>query len=415
MHSHTAIFDGEYDGYLWPLVAIWLFDRFARIARLLYCNLYVRFAGKTTTTKTTAVYDKDSDLIRLEVIPGSQLLKPGPGQHYFIYQRGKWNSWENHPFTLAAWSRVGDCAEASVPRADPVTAVNGIADKEVQVTAASTSSPESSSVASVSSQQEKVTDAHNTSEAKSTDLDGRTKLTFFIRPFTSWTKRLREECLKSPTGSIATGILIEGPYGERSPLHKYENVVFIVGGTGVSGALPYLQEHLRRLQDAPKSDAAATTLTRDITFVWATKQAAMIRDIASRELKPYLGREDMHFSFHATGRKEAALSSPSSPITTPEETESASEEADGGDKDIISAAAAVAGGTNLAIGYGRPNIHDTVMNVLEQVHAAGARRGGKIAILTCGPAAMADEARAAVHDALKKGKRGVEYIEETFG
>lgn len=41
--------------------------------------------------------------------------------------------------------------------------------------------------------------------------------------------------------------------------------------------------------------------------------------------------------------------------------------------------------------------------------------GGRIAILTCGPGAMADEARAAVHQALKNGKRGLEYFEEAFG
>lgn len=68
--SHTEIFEGAYDPYLWPLVAIWVFDRFIRLVRLVYCNIYVRLSKNLLTTKTTAVYDKDAEVIRLEVIQG---------------------------------------------------------------------------------------------------------------------------------------------------------------------------------------------------------------------------------------------------------------------------------------------------------------------------------------------------------
>lgn len=381
--SHTKIFDGEYDGYLWPLVAIWCFDRFARLVRQAYCNLHIKFSKALVATTTTASYDKAADLIRLEVIPGSLLLKPGPGQHYFIYQPVRWKGWENHPFTLASWSVLGEGKDVVIaPTSNPDTAEK-TGDVAVRVLPG-LSSQGSSSAPSVSSGEK----AQAKGQAPTKENAGRYKLIFFVRPFSSWTMRLRDECLKSASGSINARAMIEGPYGERSPLHTYENVVFIVGGTGVSGALPYLQEHLTRTASQSKKHG---TRTRDITFVWTTKQSAMIRDIASHELRPFLGREDIHCSFYATSSKESPAT-----ITAADATQTSESTPE------------------LNITYGRPDISKAVRSVIDEVHAAGSA-GGRIAILTCGPAAMADEARVTVHKALKEGKRGVEYFEETFG
>ncbi|KAL2402655.1 Ferric/cupric reductase transmembrane component B [Exophiala dermatitidis] len=372
---HTAIFDGEYDGYLWPLVAIWCFDRFARLVRLAYCNLHVKFSKGLTMSTTIASYDKTSDLIRLDVIPASGLLKPGPGQHYFIYQPNRWKGWENHPFTLAHWTELDNGEQ--VATLDPDSDSSSDLRKEVKVTAKAPSSQASSSSVVV----------EKNGGVPTKQVTGRYKLTFFVRPFSSWTRRLRDECIKSKTGMHKTQALIEGPYGEKSPLHTFENVIFILGGTGISGALPYMQEHLQRTASNPSK-----TRTRDITCIWACKQPEMIREIASSELQPLLGREDIHFKFYLTS-KEASASTKAVELKS-----SSSSDAS----------------TEVTITPGRPNIKEHVRTVIDEVNAAGAV-GGKIAILTCGPAAMADAARVAVHRALKDGKRGVEYFEETFG
>lgn len=387
-HSHTAIFTTrEYDGYLWPCVAIWVFDRLARLVRLVYCNLHVRFSGAPISSRVTATYDKDADLIRMEAIPGSHILHPGPGQHYYIYQFNKLRFWENHPFTLAAWYALGDdganqdaASQASTTH-DSQTAVV-VKEKAIDVTACSSSEgPSSPSAASISSQ-----------EAHAKDLlipSGSNKLVFFIRPFNSWTKRLRDECARSgPLGLTKASILVEGPYGERSPLSSFENVIFVVGGTGIAGAIPYLQEHLSLSAKHPSSTTRGRgTRTRDITVVWATKQSAMIHNIAARELQPFLQRDDIRFRFYATRDKKTGT------LATTDQL---------GKKSAYE------------ISNQRPDIKAAVYSVVDQVNAAGSR-GGRIAILTCGPAAMADEARAAVHNALKHGKQGLEYFEEAFG
>lgn len=394
-NSHTNIFsDHEYNPYLWPPVAIWGFDRVARLVRWAYCNLHVKFSRSIVGTKATATYYKDGNFLRVEIVPGSRLLKPGPGQHYFLYQPLKWKGWENHPFTLSSYETIGDANGLVTAGAHAERNTDDIASTEKRdpVSSAGPSSSTPSDEESISSQHKRSIFG---------DAVGRQKLTFLVRPFGSWTRRLHEECLKSPTGVIQPALFIEGPYGERSPLHAYENVVFIVGGTGISGAVPYIHEHIGRTYLNAK-DGQPSTRTRDITLIWSAKQSGMIRNVAEHELKPILGRKDVHTYLHATSGEEVP-----GKFDTNEKIDAVA------DKEIMKTSSASTR-NELNITHGRPNIREMVLSVVEDVHNAGAA-GGRVAILACGPAGMADEARAAVHIALKQGKREVEYIEETFG
>ncbi|KAH0842693.1 putative ferric-chelate reductase (Fre2) [Fonsecaea pedrosoi] len=346
------------------------------------------------TTKASITYSQQGDFIRLQLIPGSTLLQPGPGQHYFLYQPIKWKGWENHPFTLAGYERIDDTEEAETVAG--MEQLNSAAEKEIPSNTEGSSSGHSSDIGQpMPHGQRTVSDASG----------GKQKLTFLIRPFSSWTRRLREECLKSPTGIITPHIFLEGPYGERSPLHTFEHVVFIVGGTGISGALPYMQDHAKRValnarQQSGAAEGKVSTLTRNITFVWSTKQTSMIKDIVAQELQPYIGRDDVHLHLHATSRGSGRLTSVDA--------------ANSGNEDLEIIPRTNASTTNINIIYGRPNIQGTILGVIDKMNDTDTA-GRRIAILTCGPAGMADEARAAVHMALKQGKRGVEYIEETFG
>ncbi|KIW85903.1 hypothetical protein Z517_01296 [Fonsecaea pedrosoi CBS 271.37] len=400
---HTKIFDGEYDGYLWPLVAIWCFDRGARLVRWAYCNLHLKWSHAVVSSLASATYDKDGDFIRLEIVPGSGILKPGPGQHYYLYQPMKWRGWENHPFTLASYETVKESTPPGVVTVHPGAGHDVetlAAAKDIEVSATGSSSPTSSNATPDPSQ-------HRLAVFK--EKVGSQKLTFLIRPFGSWTKRLREECLKSPTGVITPHIFIEGPYGEHSALHTYENVILVVGGTGIAGAIPYLQDHITRASNnaqASRNGGKLATRTRDITLIWATRQSAMLRNVVEHELKPMFDREDIHIHLYATSAKQVRSASPDDSDDGRPMTES--KELD------LKSTPATSISDKLSISRGRPDISATIRTIINDVNSAGSA-GGRIAILTCGPGGMADEARAAVHSSLKEGKRGVEYFEESFG
>lgn len=386
-YSHTAVFNGEYDGYLWPCVAIWCFDRFVRFVRLAYCNYRVRFSGSLISTASSGTYDKDSDLLRIVVIPGSRMIRPGPGQHYYIYQYNMLRFWENHPFTLAAWYPAGEddiIQSSAFPKhnttADTTNGAKNQANAEIVP-----SEPASDSPTPVSDFPLAIEDSDEKDEAVPA---GQHKLVFLVRPFNGWTRRVRDECIiAGPKGVTDLKLLLEGPYGEHSPLSSFENLIFIVGGSGIAGAIPYLQEYARLTTGSKKSDSGfRSTRTRDITVIWSAKQSSMIRDVSARELRPFLHRDDIHFKFHVTREKktDGVAASEKSPVR------------------------------DIEIAQYRPNIQEEVSTIINQINDAGSK-DGRIAVFTCGPAAMADEARVAAHKSLKAGRQGVEYIEESFG
>ncbi|KAJ5827939.1 uncharacterized protein N7525_006192 [Penicillium rubens] len=363
---HTVIFEGnEYWKYLWPTLALWVIDRFLRLVRLCYCNIHVNFSSRRLVKLSVSrmVYDETADVVRLEVTPGTPSLQPSPGQYYFLYQPFRVTGWESHPFTIGAWSyEIGD-QTSLVPTSDGRT-------KSLDVSHV----PLLTGVVS-------DRDYQCNSENGSSDQDKplKLKLTFWVRPYDGWTKQLRRQCLSSPDKTSETTILLEGPYGETFPLWRYESVLIIVGGTGIASAVPYIQDHLRRsVEDWDASLENEKTRVRDMELVWTTKQAAFIQDVARRELKHALKREDFSASFYAT-RDSTTYSE--DPTDLGFETQS-----------------------------GRPDLQSLIMSRACDACSAGT----SLAILVCGPPRMADEARAATHLAMRQGHRFIEFVEESF-
>ena len=350
---HVAIFEGEYNPYLWPLVAIWGFDRAARLVRWIYCNSKARSLSVTSTAIVT--YDPDADLIRLVVNPNSDILKPSAGQHYFLYHFRQLRGWENHPFTLATY---GASRAQSVVSEGNITKGTDVLGKEL-------SSSETSS------------------QLGSSHMMTTNSFTFLIRPYSGWTRRLKSQCRSSESGSTSVNVCIEGPYGHRSPLHTFENVLFVVGGTGISGALPYLQEHIEAL-----GPSDSKTATRNIRLIWATKQAQMLRSIADLELKDFMGRQDIEIQIHCTSSKSLVRHNDTTKKSTPPDTADL-------EKYFIS---------------GRPDIKQIVLDF-----TGSSQNFGRTAVLACGPAGLSDHARSAVQTALQQGQGPVEYFEESFG
>ncbi|KAJ5772635.1 hypothetical protein N7520_003164 [Penicillium odoratum] len=356
---HTTIFEGyEYWQYLWPSVGIWAFDRFLRVVRLCYCNVHVSLTGRNLirTSSGQMTYDEETDVVRLEVSLATPFIRPTPGDYFFLYQPFRWKGWESHPFTVGAWSsNFGSVSPSKMSR----------------------KSNESLSVSQIpllpsrSHDQEDQIPTEGSNTANVPPL----KAIFWIRPYDGWTRQLRQLCLRSKSQPVNTTILLEGPYGHHFPLWKYESVLMIVGGTGIASAVPYLQDHLQRSRHDWDEGTGEKTRIRDIELIWTAKQVPFLKDVASRELKPLLTREDFQASFYSTGS------------TTPEDM------------------------TEFGYGIipGRPHLQSLIMSRACDTSSAGI----SLAVLACGPAEMADEARGAAHLAMRQGYR-IKYVEKSF-
>ncbi|KAL7808709.1 ferric reductase NAD binding domain-containing protein [Trichoderma gracile] len=377
---HTSIFDGQYDPYLWPLVAIWSFDRFLRIVRVVYCNLHVRLRKTKLQRSIAAIaYDQDANIITVQI---NTHVKPGPGQHYYLYQPFRLKGWENHPFTLAHWHQPGGQAGSTDVHSRTV-------DGSV-VTSFEAGSPHGA-------------------------LEGEDLLSFWIRPYDGWTRHLRDVCLKAQTKSQLPAVhretvLLEGPYGMAEPLWTYDEVILFAGGSGIATMVPYILDHIERTAASNKS---RRTRTRGLTLVWSNRSQAFIKRIAQRELAAALGRDDIECMFYCTNTTKNSLDSlpltPKDEISAEKECKGMTESSvlKGKEETDVSESPDAA---TVSIRTGRPDIGVMIEKAAESASESGSR----LAVFACGPSEMADAARAATYRAMRQS-HSVEYFEEAFG
>ncbi|GAA5871904.1 hypothetical protein JCM16303_000911 [Sporobolomyces ruberrimus] len=116
--------------------------------------------------------------------------------------------------------------------------------------------------------------------------------TFLVRVHKGFTLKLKERAIQEaerlasdPTKDEETSIrlspiLTEGPYGHNLRLHRYESVVLIVGGTGVTFAVGFLLDLVRRA----RSDQLQSTrkiVTKRVTFVWSVRDRSEVEWIGT--------------------------------------------------------------------------------------------------------------------------------------
>ncbi|KAB8256537.1 ferric reductase like transmembrane component-domain-containing protein [Aspergillus pseudonomiae] len=340
LFRHTS-FDGtKWNGYLWPMVAIWGFDRTVRLVRIAYCNLNVRFGKQfVSTSQSTVHYCEASDLIKVEVYPASTTLTPRAGQHYYLYQPVSLKGWENHPFTLGAYVLT----------------------------------------------QDKNSEQGN-------------KLIFYIRPYDGWTRRLRDLCRKSQV-DIRLSLLLEGPYGSTAALHTCESILMIVGGTGIAAAVPYIIEHVSRAKEG-------TTRTVRIQLVWSARSTEMYSQVFCDELSTLLHHEDIATTYFCTNKASLDLEMKAGSGDEPGESPMSStlDDKEG------NVASSVRNGTVRFLS-GRPDVGGIIKAEVQEAKISS----GRLAVLTCGPAQMADDCRQTVYEVMKDGFQDIEYHEEAFG
>lgn len=194
--------------YLYAVVALWVFDRLARLIRIGYRNIG---AGGTKTL--------------VEALPGGAcrvtvtMARPWdfkPGQHAYLYMPTI-SFWQSHPFTVA-WSEQSD---------------NHLADEEKL-------------------------------PVRRQDIlggGGKTTLSFIIRGRTGFTGSLYNQAAARPDGKMVTRCLVEGPYRGSSRLHSYGTVMLFAGGVGITQAVPHVRDLVAGFTNG-------TVATRKVVLVW---------------------------------------------------------------------------------------------------------------------------------------------------
>lgn len=192
--------------YLYAVVALWVFDRAARLLRIGYRNLG---AGGTKTL--------------VEALPGGAcrvtvtMARPWnfqPGQHAYLYMPTI-GFWQSHPFTVA-WSDESD--QGADGEKLPLRRQDVLAAKK-------------------------------------------TTLSFIVRGRTGFTGALYSRAAANPDGRMFTRCLVEGPYRGSSRLHSYGTVMLFAGGVGITQAVPHVRDLVAGYNNG-------TVAARRVIMVW---------------------------------------------------------------------------------------------------------------------------------------------------
>ncbi|KAE9578467.1 hypothetical protein CGMCC3_g5463 [Colletotrichum fructicola] len=229
----VSIFKGDYDPLVWVPAMIWLLDRVIRGAQI------VAFSPRFWNAWALVTYNEDAHMIRVVVPISSSLYTIEPGTFYYLMVLNTWNFWESHPFTVASVSESAECGE-SLGESSPLLDHR----------------------------------AASSEDTRARTFGSGRQMTFLIRPYDSFTSRLKDYAETEKSKPARVLVALDGPYGKALPLERFSKVLFVVGGSGIAVPLSYLKK-LTTSCSRPKL----------IEIHWAIRQVGLAVDVLTHELK----------------------------------------------------------------------------------------------------------------------------------
>ncbi|VBB88558.1 Conserved hypothetical protein [Yarrowia lipolytica] len=288
--------------WVYATIAVWAFDRAARIARIIWSGGVVKGDFE--------LVDSDQLIVKAEM-EYSNWWKIYPGVHVYIYiLNGKF--WESHPFTVYQ---------------SPYALETG-----------------------------KMTVLLKAKEGKTLSL---------------------ANLLAKGGGSRRLKTFIEGPYGAKHPIGKYDSSIYVAGGIGITATYSYAVDVIQK------------STAKNLIFTWVVRNDTCLTWFKT-ELDTLLADTRVEVNLYITGGGGAnALASTGSESDSKHSEKSTS----------------LTNSSRLNIIYGRPDM-------LTEMPAYVERCPGTTAVVVCGPPVLNDDIRLSLVHSTDCTK--VDYYEEAF-
>lgn len=313
-----------YDTWIYMAIAVWVFDRIVRVARL---------ARNGVCAATVKIIDSDYMRVDVEGVTGN-------GHAYLYFPTLTWRFWENHPFSVMSAMRQPSSASVRL-----------CGTTETPSNPSTPSSPEDSEKHIVRQTVQSPSSGNSDAETSQTSLDQAPKsgLTFLLRRHNGLTSRL------SAWTQETLPVLVESSYAPHASIPSHAHLVAIVGGVGITSALPVLLSH--------SVHSRALTGVRSKLY-WGVRTSTLVT-----ELSPQLEAAQIEREVFVGERMNVK------------------------------------------------NVLKAELGSLRDMYAEKGK--GKVVVFVCGPSGMADEARVAVSGFGRGQMKGralqVEYVEEAYG
>jgi NAD(P)H-flavin reductase len=348
--------------WVWASVAIWAFDRFIRLVRLVYFNLGL---SSTATAQVELLTHDNLALLKFKV----RLVRSvafQPGKYVFLHIGG-----------VAPWS------------AHPVSVIDQ--------------------------------DEDGCYNMAMTVHQGLTRKLYHRLMKDSTTDKLAMEVSKTATLRVG----IDGFYGHTAPVDLYDSVLLIAGGIGITAVIGYVKALAMNRKSWTKH-VMLVWVVRDFVYLdWFREQLGQLVDLdaehvsisiqlyatgggeAKRELIEvgYGQSFSSSSSSTASGRLVEGKKGPAVAVTPTSPATDNTNDNNNNEKPTLSTQPSL---TSLPISHTRPDMSAVIS---EFVHSAPA----SVAVLACGPAGMVDDIRAAVCCNVDSAKARLDYFEEAFG
>ncbi|KAH3673526.1 hypothetical protein WICMUC_003632 [Wickerhamomyces mucosus] len=212
----------------------------------------------------------------------------------------------------------------------------------------------------------------------------------FVKAKKGITKSIMKKIEASDGKKIELRICIEGPYGHRAPVEKYDTALLLAGGNGIPGPLSYAVDLASR----------ELRTNQQVKLIWVIRSAEYLTWF-NQELIA-LVNSHVNVDIFITSKDSNTIKPLSEENTA--DCQSSTEESKADSKsDIISTFDLP---PSIQLHYGRPNINELISEEFTT------KNNGTIGIVTCGPPAMVDSIRAAVAKNLTKSENRVDLFEE---
>lgn len=207
--------------YIWAAFILWIVERLARVARIVYCNMSRR------SWTHASIEPLSADACRVTVhLPSYMDIQPGT-HAYLRFARIR--PWESHPFSIAWVDHISNSPSAPMSEKD------------------------------LESQGPQRIDKPNTT----------TDVSFIIQAQTGMTRRLFDKASVSGRKVLPLKAALEGPYAGHHSLDSYGHVVLFAGSSGITHQIPYLRHLIQGFTNG-------TVATRRIVLVWVIRDAEQL-------------------------------------------------------------------------------------------------------------------------------------------
>ncbi|AOW06415.1 ferric reductase like transmembrane component-domain-containing protein [Yarrowia lipolytica] len=190
--------------------------------------------------------------------------------------------------------------------------------------------------------------------------------------------------LISAGGKRSMKMLIEGPYGSKHPVGKYDSSIYIAGGIGITATYSYAQR------------VVANSVSKNIIFTWVVRGDSCLEWFGD-ELEYLLADPRVRVNLYITkvDKKEGLA----------EELAEEACELESKSPEKLSITSSTR--ENLHVEHFRPCMADLLPQYLSECP-------GSTAIVVCGPPVLNDDTRKSMCDNIESQTDRVDYFEESF-